>query len=497
MKHLLFTTLSIFALLFSVQAQNIQGNLDTSDPTQSHIILTHTGDRLVGKISKITDSEVIFSYKGNNMTFKRADLASIEVTYAENKNEAREEPKSDLDIFDKIMEEPKPLVKEEKPESAEENPEPVEEKTEEKPFKPPFQIVGPLDLDNIKQRHKVFLTNGDIFVGRIKEISEEKVILRLQTENMEFSPFKIMLVEIVGWEEPEKEEEKPSETNNYSVGDTARVYVLTTKRGDRFVGKIAGYEEGKVIFQLENGTKLPFEYGEIESLLNEEEVKRETFKYLGPSEIDMNGAQNLYLTPTGFNYKSGQGEYRNVEIFYNSIDYGVSDNFSIGIGLIPLFVANVVNLKTKVSFSIQDFVHVGVGGMVFAGFTINSFDDNWGAGTLHGSLSIGTEEKFINVGYGKWLPFDNNLVTFDSDLYMVGGSFRVGNKGRVFGDLIRVEERGQNDFNSNGYTMVMLGGSWFNQKNRVDFGLFMVPNDNGSDFSQPVVFPIAGYARRF
>jgi hypothetical protein len=135
-----------------------------------------------------------------------------------------------------------------------------------------------------------------------------------------------------------------------------------------------------------------------------------------------------------------------------------------------------------------------MGARLLAGITV--FDENWALGALHGNVSIGTEEKFINFGYGKWLPISDDFVNIESDLYMIGGSFRISEKGRIFGDLIRVVENGEREFDQSDYSLVMLGGSWFNHKHRVDFGFFMVTT-SGTDIGGPVIFPMAGYARTF
>lgn len=477
MKHLfLFLTLSIFVFTPSIEAQEIKGYLDIKDPNQIHIIYTTTGDRLVGQINLISESELILAYKGNKLLFNRAELTKIEVQFKENEG-TEEEIKSDIEILDNIPDLPK-----------EKN---VEETTPPS-SKYPFDVVGPLALDNKDQKHRIILNDGNIFVGRIKILSDEKLTLRIDSKTIKsFDPSSVKVVEVVGYEEPIKERAKPIAPKK----DSLRLYILETKRGDRFVGQVIEYGKESVTFELENKTQLQFNNEEVEQIYAKEKTpKRGIGLTYQPQEIPMSGAQNLFLTPTGFNYKAGQAEYKNLEIFYNSIDYGLTDNFSMGFGIIPLLVANVIDLKSKVTFDIGDYVHIGMGARLLAGITV--FDENWALGALHGNVSIGTEEKFINFGYGKWLPISDDFVNIESDLYMIGGSFRISEKGRIFGDLIRVVENGEREFDQSDYSLVMLGGSWFNHKHRVDFGFFMVTT-SGTDIGGPVIFPMAGYARTF
>lgn len=478
MKHFIIFALSFFTFL-SIHAQNIVGNLNINDPNQTHILITHTGDRLIGKITSMTNQEIVLTYKGNNLTFKRSEVTSIEVQFQENEGQIKE-PKADIDILEKATTEPP--------------------KTTTEPSKPtqPFEIVGPLDLENKRQKHRIFINDGNIYVGRIKEMTSEKVVLRLQTNNLTFNPSEILVIEVVGYKDPKEDITNEPEVFEDAEDTDGKLYVLTTKRGDRFVGNVKTYEGENVIFELENGSNLTFNQDEVQSIVTKSEAETGrlpglTYAY---EEIPMSGYQDLFLSSTAFNFPRGETEYRNIEVFYNSIDHGVSDNFSIGFGVIPLLIANVVDLKTKLTFDIGEFVHLGVDAHVVAGFLLVDAGENWGAGLLRGNASVGTPEKFINFGYGKWAPFNMDVLDTKADFFTVGSAFRIGEKGRIFGDLIYVSEEDDFDFDNDNYTMLMLGGSWFNKKNRVDFGLFTIP-DTGNGANDTVVFPIAGYARKF
>ena len=220
MKHLfLFLTLSIFVFTPSIEAQEIKGYLDIKDPNQIHIIYTTTGDRLVGQINWISESELILAYKGNKLLFNRAELTKIEVQFKENEG-TEEEIKSDIEILDNIPDLPK-----------EKN---VEETTPPS-SKYPFDVVGPLALDNKDQKHRIILNDGNIFVGRIKILSDEKLTLRIDSKTIKsFDPSSVKVVEVVGYEEPIKERAKPIAPKK----DSLRLYILETKRGDRFVGQV-------------------------------------------------------------------------------------------------------------------------------------------------------------------------------------------------------------------------------------------------------------------
>ncbi len=479
-RTIIFWLFLILIQTFSF-SQEIVGELNLQDSTQSHIIFTHEGDRMEGRITWISPTEIIFLFKDNKLVFKRDNLNRIEVrNETDFKNKKDNSGLSDIDIFEKIEEQEKETVNSDTPVITLDT------------TSYSFEVIGKIDLENPNQSYKLTTKTGDIFIGTINSLEKEVLQLNLDLGATLTYPFdairSIEAIGVIG--NPERQEQ--------GIIEDSKTYVLVTNRGDRFVGKVTGYESDAVKFELDNGVKLTFSHTEIQTIDIYEDYSGRSLFREDAMGIPMNGQQYLYLTPTAFNFSFNKGEYRNTQIFLNSVDYGISDNLSLGVGLIPFFVANIIDVRTKLTYDIGEYVHLGVGGHILGGFTFGDFGDDWSLGIAHGSASFGTPEKFLNVGYGKWLPFDRSDGFEEADLIMVGGSFRINKKGRIFGDLIKVNERNVEFGSPLEYTIIMLGGSWFNAKNRVDFGLFFIPPVNhGNDFGQAFGMPMISYARLF
>jgi len=305
---------------------------------------------------------------------------------------------------------------------------------------------------------------------------------------------RILLVEVQGYTPPEPEIEISS-----AIYDPETLYIVNTRRGDRFVGHVVDYDTSQVVFKLKENVVLYFPLTDIKTIFPAYTTAYEG-KIYRPKLIRMSGAQNLFLSPTAFNYKEKEWELRSTQILYLTADNGVSENLSVGFGLIPLLVANVVDFHLKYTYDIGEYVHFGLGGHLVAGFLIvDPSGENWATAILHTSVSIGTESRFVNVGYARWMPLDVNEITFPSNIYMVGGSFRIAPKWRLFTDILRVvEQEKRSEFSSDAFVWAGFGAGWFNYRSRLDFGLMIVPRE-ASDFGSGsgIGVPILTYARRF
>ncbi len=109
-----------------------------------------------------------------------------------------------------------------------------------------------------------------------------------------------------------------------------------------------------------------------------------------------------FFAPNALGLESGTGYYQNAWIFFNNVNYGVTDNFSIGAGTIPMFLSGVPEaspawILPKVSVSASDRVHFALGGM-FGGMLAGN--DSIGAGLAYGLVTIGDRDNNATLGAG-------------------------------------------------------------------------------------------------
>ena len=182
------------------------------------------------------------------------------------------------------------------------------------------------------------------------------------------------------------------------------------------------------------------------------------YKKKGPRPV-MGHQRALLLTPTGFNLRKGESEFRNIDYIVNSFTSGFSDHVSGTVGLFgiePYF-------QLKANHDFNHLLHVSIGG----GITLA------GAVGWHTSVSIGTPDQFINLGYMKGI---GELTFSDTDMnaFFVGGSYRVGNRQRIIGEFTHiVEKRNLFDANAYGTNTFAFAYGWFGKRVSLNLGLML------------------------
>jgi len=295
------------------------------------------------------------------------------------------------------------------------------------------------------------------------------------------------------------------------IGDTTQMHVLNTENGDRFVGRVTKIENTSVFLLLKNIDKeVEFNLAEISSLTIYNATKDKQSAFLsGPNPdyiraraeyyskrknrnvpVQMNGEENLIFAPTSFTHGKGKGEYRTIMVIYNRVDFGITDNIDFGLDLMPLISSNIVTPRIKAGVPLNDFVNIGFGGSLYMLFQPDFFENSFtGVTHTYGTATFGSKEKFINLGLGYGFPLKPD-VSEPSTVITFGGAIRIGNRWKLVADfnLFGLEEIP--DFYN-------IGVSWFNEKNRIDFGISTLANLNGSFFGDVLVLPFASYARSF
>lgn len=103
-----------------------------------------------------------------------------------------------------------------------------------------------------------------------------------------------------------------------------------------------------------------------------------------------------FFGPSAIPLKKGDKYYQNAYFLVNSFQLGLSDQFSIGAGVVIPFAFFVT---PKIGYQVAKNIHVG-GGVIFATSLIRDF--NLGVGAGYGSLTVGSKEHNVtlNVGLG-------------------------------------------------------------------------------------------------
>ena len=154
----------------------------------------------------------------------------------------------------------------------------------------------------------------------------------------------------------------------------------------------------------------------------------DTGKIVG-SEVwgDNPQATRYFWAPNAFSLKKGEGYYQNVSISFNQVSVGVTDNFTLGLGTVPLFLfagaSTPVWITPKITFPMnKDNFNLGIGAL--AATVIGEKNTNFGI--AYGVATFGNRDKNFNIGLGYGYAGDDWA---NSPTITLSGMVRTGKKG--------------------------------------------------------------------
>lgn len=125
---------------------------------------------------------------------------------------------------------------------------------------------------------------------------------------------------------------------------------------------------------------------------------------------DNSNATRYLFAPNALSLSRGSGYYQNTWVFFNNVNYGITDRFSIGGGMMPLFLLGAnetpVWLLPKFSQPLTDSFRIGAGAML--GGLIGS--DFSGVGLTYALASYGSRDNNVTAALG-WGYQDTEFVS--------------------------------------------------------------------------------------
>jgi len=250
--------------------------------------------------------------------------------------------------------------------------------------------------------------------------------------------------------------------NLYSQNESDTLqYYLKTKDGNTFTGKIIEQDSVKVIFEAASIGRMQVWRNNIRTL----EVVEPKRMMQGAYWYDNPQATRYFYSPNGFGLKKGEGYYQNVWVLFNSFSVGVTDNFSLGGGTVPLilFGAGVLPVWITPKFSIptpDEKLNFGVGALT--GTILG--EEQSGFGIVYGLTTFGTKDNNVTFGLGYGYAGGSwaNAPTINFN-----GMFRTGAKGYFITEnyFIKIDDD----------TIVLISAGGRSMINNVglDYGLFI------------------------
>ncbi len=238
-------------------------------------------------------------------------------------------------------------------------------------------------------------------------------------------------------------------------------YRFETKDGNEYIGKILSQDDTKIILRTGNlGDITLFKVDIIKmELVDEKKMNKGQYWNENPQ------AARYFWAPNGYGLKKGEGYYQNVWVFFNQVSYGITNNISLGAGIVPLFLfagaSTPIWITPKVSFPVvKNKVNIGVGALL--GTVIGEEQSSFGL--LYGMSTFGSRDKNITVGIG-W-GFAGGEVG-QRPTVNLSGMIRTSKSWYL------MTENYYLDFGGGGVGMLSFGARHMFKKLGLDFGLFV------------------------
>ncbi len=248
---------------------------------------------------------------------------------------------------------------------------------------------------------------------------------------------------------------------------------IETKDGNEFIGEIVGQDSTKILLKTEKFGELAILKSEIkqQEKVSVEQIKDGKLWFANPQST------RYFWSPNGYGLKKGEGYYQNIWVLWNQFSYGVSDNFSLGGGIIPLFFfgggPTPVFITPKISIPIEkDKFNLGAGALI--GTVLGESGTSFGI--VYGISTFGSPNN--NVSFGLGYGFAGGEWA-SSPLININGMFRLSSRGYFITENYYISGGGEN------VVLISLGGRWIIKKAALDFGLFIPVADIGSFVAVP------------
>jgi hypothetical protein len=265
--------------------------------------------------------------------------------------------------------------------------------------------------------------------------------------------------------------------NETLAQDTERLLHIQTADGNTYVGTLVSEDDVKLVLRTENLGNITVFKSDISK---RREIDQDRF-VRGELWFENPQATRYFWSPNGYGLKKGEWYYQNVWIFFNQVSTGVTDNFSLGAGMVPLFLfagtSTPVWITPKISIPvIKDQLNLGTGALLgtVVGLENSSF------GILYGMSTFGSRDRNLTIGLG-W-GFAGGELT-NRPTINIGGMIRTGARGYILTENYYVST------GEGGGGFLSIGGRRIINKLGLDFGLIAPIWDEMDSF---IAFPWLG-----
>ena len=263
--------------------------------------------------------------------------------------------------------------------------------------------------------------------------------------------------------------------------DTLKVWIIDTEDGNSFMGSIVAEDsiEVKLLTDIYGNVHIPLSEIKKRTAVRATDLVEGAYWFENPHDT------RYYFMTNGYGLQRGEGYYQNTWIMFNQVSYGITRHFTLGAGVVPLFLfagsPTPFWITPKVAIPlVKEKLNLS-GGMIL-GYMLG---ENFGFGLGYGALTVGSRESNLTLGAG-WAYADSEWA--DSPTLTLSGMTRVGKKTYLLTETSYIAT-GYNSF-----LILSAGGRSVQKRLAIDYGLVF---PMGAEIGSFVAIPWLGIAVPF
>jgi hypothetical protein len=266
-----------------------------------------------------------------------------------------------------------------------------------------------------------------------------------------------------------------SNSSSLDSNDSSQLCRVELKNGSIYFGRILLMDSSRIVMET---TIIP--YIEIPVLQIKSAVVIDSSNFRNGVYWFPNPNPTRYLFgPSAINLKMGEGYYQNAYLLINSINYGLSNNFSLGFGfefLTTMHGEPIYFISPKVGFQVDSFFHAGCGVLY-----LNLPDEMGNLGIVYGITTLGNKDKNITLGLG-WGFVDGKFSQIPT--------VTISGMTRIFKNIAFVSE----NWLTPNYRIFSYGIRFFGENLAVDLAFLNNPEIAKNNF---IGLPYVGFVVKF
>ena len=216
---------------------------------------------------------------------------------------------------------------------------------------------------------------------------------------MNYSPlFCLLSILLINFVHPDAlYAQAPDTLQHAQAADSTQIWMVRTTDGNDFVGIIVEDTAEHVVLETRNIGLVTIPRDQIERMRPISSDRIVDGKLWPENPLP----NRYFLGPNSIGLKKGQGYYQNIWVLFNQVTFTPADNFSIGIGTIPIFGGGGLPfwISPRLSVPLD-----GADGSVFLGFGgflggVAGADGGLGV-YAYSNLAVGSRDTNFGIGLG-------------------------------------------------------------------------------------------------